>query len=66
MTPVSILGYQVSVELYNGSRTVVYRAVREIDQKPVVIKLLKILIPVSRNWYNFAISILLPKILTHL
>ncbi|MCW5312469.1 AAA family ATPase [Nostoc sp. KVJ3] len=41
MTPVSIPGYQVSEELYNGSRTVVYRAVREIDREPVVIKLLK-------------------------
>lgn len=31
MTLVSIPGYRVSEELYNGSRTVVYRAVREID-----------------------------------
>ncbi|MEH1973476.1 MAG: AAA family ATPase [Nostoc sp.] len=40
-TVVSIPGYQVSEELYNGSRTLVYRAVREIDSLPVVIKLLK-------------------------
>lgn len=38
---VTIPGYQVSEELYNGSRTLVYRAVRESDQQPVVIKLLK-------------------------
>ncbi|MDF5738471.1 MULTISPECIES: trifunctional serine/threonine-protein kinase/ATP-binding protein/sensor histidine kinase [unclassified Nostoc] len=38
---VTIPGYQVSEELYNGSRTLVYRAVREIDSLPVVIKLLK-------------------------
>ncbi|MBG1268426.1 trifunctional serine/threonine-protein kinase/ATP-binding protein/sensor histidine kinase [Nostoc sp. WHI] len=40
-TVISIPGYQVSEELYNGSRTLVYRAVREIDSLPVVIKLLK-------------------------
>ncbi|WP_414625308.1 serine/threonine protein kinase, partial [Calothrix sp. CCY 0018] len=38
---VSIPGYQVSEKLYDGSRTLVYRALRESDQKPVVIKLLK-------------------------
>ena len=38
---VDILGYNVKEELYNGSRTLVYRAVREYDQKPVVIKQLK-------------------------
>ncbi|MBD2302958.1 ATP-binding sensor histidine kinase [Nostoc sp. FACHB-190] len=38
---VSIPGYRISEELYNGSRTLVYRAVRESDSLPVVIKLLK-------------------------
>ncbi|WP_413201282.1 hypothetical protein, partial [Nostoc piscinale] len=38
---VSIPGYRISEELYNGSRTLVYRAVRESDSVPVVIKLLK-------------------------
>ncbi|BAY11779.1 trifunctional serine/threonine-protein kinase/ATP-binding protein/sensor histidine kinase [Calothrix sp. NIES-2098] len=36
-----ISGYQFHEELYNGSRTLVYRGYREIDDKPVVIKLLK-------------------------
>lgn len=36
-----INGYQVSEEIYNSSRTVVYRAVRQSDNLPVVIKLLK-------------------------
>ncbi|WP_228058714.1 ATP-binding protein [Nostoc sp. LEGE 06077] len=36
-----ILGYQLSEELYNGLRTLVYRGYREVDNKPVVIKLLK-------------------------
>lgn len=38
---VSIPGYQVSEELYNNSRTVVYRGYRETDSLPVAIKLLK-------------------------
>ncbi|MCU0551180.1 MAG: trifunctional serine/threonine-protein kinase/ATP-binding protein/sensor histidine kinase [Leptolyngbya sp. Prado105] len=33
--------YQVVETLYDGSRTLVYRAIREIDQKSVVLKLLK-------------------------
>ncbi|MEH1825447.1 MAG: ATP-binding sensor histidine kinase [Nostoc sp.] len=40
-TLVNIPGYQVSEELYNGSRTLVYRGYRETDSLPVVIKLLK-------------------------
>ncbi|MBD2448956.1 protein kinase [Nostoc sp. FACHB-152] len=36
-----ISGYCLTEELYNGSRTVVYRAIREIDSLSVVIKLLK-------------------------
>jgi serine/threonine protein kinase len=40
-TRVSIPGYKVSEQLYNGSRTLVYRGNREIDSLPVVIKLLK-------------------------
>ncbi|MEH2439104.1 trifunctional serine/threonine-protein kinase/ATP-binding protein/sensor histidine kinase [Nostoc sp.] len=40
-TFVSIPGYRISEELYNGSRTLVYRGYRETDSIPVVIKLLK-------------------------
>ncbi|MEH1837239.1 MAG: AAA family ATPase [Nostoc sp.] len=36
-----IAGYQIIEQLYSGSRTQVYRAVRECDRLPVVIKLLK-------------------------
>ncbi|MEH1790427.1 MAG: AAA family ATPase [Nostoc sp.] len=36
----NIPGYRLSEKLYNGSRTLVYRAVREIDLLPVIIKLL--------------------------
>ncbi|MEH2229271.1 MAG: ATP-binding sensor histidine kinase [Nostoc sp.] len=38
---VSIPGYRISEELYNGSRTVVYRGYQEADSLPVAIKLLK-------------------------
>ncbi|QHG19619.1 AAA family ATPase [Nostoc sp. ATCC 53789] len=40
-TLISIPGYKLSQELYNGSRTLVYRGYRENDSLPVVIKLLK-------------------------
>ncbi|BAY92894.1 hypothetical protein FDUTEX481_05798 [Tolypothrix sp. PCC 7601] len=40
-TLVSIPGYRISEKIYNGSRTIVYRAVRESDSVAVVIKLLK-------------------------
>ncbi|WP_442936706.1 ATP-binding protein [Nostoc sp.] len=40
-TLVSIPGYRIYDLLYNGSRTLVYRGVRETDSLPVVIKLLK-------------------------
>ena len=40
-TEVSMSGYHVSEQLYNGSRTLVYRGYKETDQQPVVIKLLK-------------------------
>ncbi|MEH1925166.1 AAA family ATPase [Nostoc sp.] len=38
---VNVPGYKVNEELYNGSRTLVYRGYRETDSLPVVIKLLK-------------------------
>ncbi|BAY92905.1 ATPase, histidine kinase-, DNA gyrase B-, and HSP90-like domain protein [Tolypothrix sp. PCC 7601] len=38
---VNIPGYRISEELYNGSRTLVYRAVRDSDSLSVVIKILK-------------------------
>ncbi|MFN6481721.1 MULTISPECIES: ATP-binding sensor histidine kinase [unclassified Nostoc] len=40
-TLVRILGYHITEELYNGSRTLVYRGYREADSLPVTIKLLK-------------------------
>ncbi|MEH2208467.1 MAG: AAA family ATPase [Nostoc sp.] len=69
---VSIPGYHVSKELYNGSRTLVYRANRETDQKSVVIKLMKTAYPSFselvqfRNQFTVAKNLNLPGIIqTH-
>ncbi|MCC5638228.1 trifunctional serine/threonine-protein kinase/ATP-binding protein/sensor histidine kinase [Nostoc sp. CHAB 5844] len=69
MTPVSISGYQISEELYNGSRTLVYRGYRETDLLPVVIKLLKNPYPSFselvqfRNQYTIAKNLNSPEII---
>ncbi|MHC5822576.1 MAG: serine/threonine protein kinase, partial [Nostoc sp.] len=66
---VSISGYHVSEELYNGSRTLVYRANRETDQKSVVIKLMKTAYPSFselvqfRNQFTIAKNLNLPGII---
>ncbi|MBD2509762.1 AAA family ATPase [Nostoc muscorum FACHB-395] len=66
---VTIPGYQVSKELYNGSRTLVYQGYRETDQKPVVIKLLKNLYPTFselvqfRNQYTITKNLNYPEII---
>ncbi|QMS87340.1 AAA family ATPase [Nostoc edaphicum CCNP1411] len=66
---VSIPGYHVSEELYNGSRTLVYRANRETDQKSVVIKLMKTAYPSFselvqfRNQFTIAKNLNLPGII---
>jgi PAS domain S-box-containing protein len=38
---VHLLGYKVTEQIYSGRRTLVYRGIREQDQKPVVIKLMR-------------------------
>jgi serine/threonine protein kinase len=68
-TLVNIPGYQVSEELYNGSRTLVYRGYRETDSLPVVIKLLKNSYPCFselvqfRNQYTIAKNLNSPLII---
>ncbi|MEH2151178.1 MAG: hypothetical protein V7K63_24280 [Nostoc sp.] len=52
-TLVNIPGYKVSEELYNGSRTIVYRGYREADSLPIVIKLLKNLHPTFSELLSF-------------
>ncbi|WP_448266636.1 AAA family ATPase [Nostoc sp. DSM 114159] len=68
-TRVNIPGYQVSEELYNGSRTIVYRGYKKTDSLPVVIKLLKNPYPSSsellsfRNQYTIAKNLNSPLII---
>ncbi|MBD2440270.1 ATP-binding sensor histidine kinase [Nostoc sp. FACHB-110] len=71
-TLVKIPGYSISEQLYDGSRTLVYRAVREIDSTPVVIKLLKNAYPsfsellLFRNQYTIGKNLTSPLIIqTH-
>ncbi|WP_375494223.1 PAS domain S-box protein [uncultured Nostoc sp.] len=66
---ISISGYHLTQELYNSSRTLVYRGYREADQKPVVIKLLKNLYPSFtelvqfRNQYTIGKNLHQPEII---
>ncbi|MBD2514955.1 AAA family ATPase [Nostoc sp. FACHB-973] len=66
---ISISGYRLSKKLYDGSRTLVSRGVREIDSLPVVIKLLKNPYPSFselvqfRNQYTIAKNLNYPGII---
>ncbi|MBE9001976.1 AAA family ATPase [Nostoc sp. LEGE 12447] len=66
---VTLSGYQIREQLYSGSRTLVYRAVREADNQAVVIKLLKREYPSFselvqfRNQYALAKNLEIPGII---
>ncbi|OUL20816.1 histidine kinase [Nostoc sp. RF31YmG] len=66
---VKLAGYQIIEQLYSGSRTQVYRAVRESNSQPVVIKLLKREYPTFselvqfRNQYAIAKNLDIPGII---
>ncbi len=68
-TKLNLLGYQVKEIIYEGSRTLVYRAVRETDDLSVVIKLLKNPYPSFnelvqfRNQYTIAKNLNFPGII---
>ena len=68
-TEINIPGYDFLEKLYDGSRTLVYRGVRKHDGKPVVIKVLKNLLPTFgelvqfRNQYTIAKNINQPGII---
>ena len=63
-----VSGYHLVEELYCGSRTLVYRAIRETDQLPVVIKLLNRDYPSFnellqfRNQYTIAKNLSVPGV----
>ena len=48
-----LTGYQLIEQIYNGSRTQVYRGIRSLDQKLVVIKLLKSEYPTFNELVQF-------------
>ncbi|MCD8486702.1 MAG: AAA family ATPase [Desertifilum sp.] len=64
----TVSGYQLTEQLYCGSRTLVYRAIREADRHPVIIKLLQRERPslsellLFRNQYTIAKNLNLPGI----
>ncbi|MBF2063617.1 MAG: AAA family ATPase [Calothrix sp. C42_A2020_038] len=66
---VSIPGYHINELVYDGSRTIVYRGVRENDNRPVVLKLLKNPYPSFselvqfRNQYTIAKNLNFPGII---
>ncbi len=49
----NVLGYQITEQLYTGTRTLVYRAMRTSDQHPVVIKLLRNEYPKFNEFLGF-------------
>ncbi|MCU0544992.1 MAG: AAA family ATPase [Oscillatoriaceae cyanobacterium Prado104] len=65
---VALLGYQILEQIYAGTRTLVYRAVRESDARSVVVKLLRNEFPSFselvqfRNQYAIAKNLDLPGI----
>ncbi|MBD3562771.1 serine/threonine protein kinase, partial [Planktothrix sp. FACHB-1355] len=65
----NLTGYQLKTELYNGSRTLVYRGKREADSLPVALKLLKKSYPSFselvqfRNQYTIAKNLKSPLII---
>jgi predicted ATPase/signal transduction histidine kinase len=67
---VNIQGYKIKEQLYDGSRTSVYRAIQENHQKPVVIKILQNTYPSFnellqfRNQYTIAKNLDIPGIVT--
>ncbi len=68
-TTIQMFGYHITETLYTGSRTIVYRAIRNLDQLPVVIKLLKNPYPSFselvqfRNQYTIAKNLTSPLII---
>lgn len=65
---VTVPGYRVQEQIYSSSRTEVYRATRDSDQKPVVIKLMNSDYPSFnelvqfRNQYAIAVNLDLPGV----
>ncbi|MEW6497496.1 MAG: serine/threonine-protein kinase, partial [Cyanobacteriota bacterium] len=50
---ITIPGYQILTQIYDGSKTMVYRGQRSWDQKPVIVKLLKSEYPTFNELVQF-------------
>jgi len=57
----AVIGYRLVEKLYRGSRTIVYRAIRDADQCPVVIKLLQQDYPTLSELLQFRNQYLITK-----
>ena len=56
-----ISGYHIIEQIHQSSQTVIYKAVREKDRKPVVIKLMRKEYPTSEEIAQFSNQYLLSK-----
>ncbi|GAB4319164.1 MAG: AAA family ATPase [Leptolyngbyaceae cyanobacterium] len=56
-----VAGYQLVEQVYSGSRTLIYRAIREVDQCPVVMKLLQREYPTFNELLQFRNQYLIAK-----
>ncbi len=69
---ISLPGYRITNQLYAGSRTLVYQAIRETDQLPVVLKVLREEYPTFaelvrfRNQYVITKNLALPTVVKSL
>ena len=60
----AIAGYQITEQLYAGSRTLVYRAIRESDQKPAILKLLRHEMPTFSELVQFRNQYAILRVIT--
>jgi predicted ATPase/signal transduction histidine kinase/tRNA A-37 threonylcarbamoyl transferase component Bud32 len=64
----TLLGYRITEQIYSGSKTIVYRGIREQDQKSVIIKLIRneyptfVEIAQFRNQYTITKNLDIPGI----
>lgn len=55
---ITLDGYKISEEIYNGPTTIIYKATDEKNNTPVIIKLLKIEYPTNDEVNDFRLSMI--------
>ena len=65
MTMLNLSGYQDANPIYSGTRTLVYRAIRSLDCRPVIIKVLRNLHPSFDELVQFRNQYLIARQLEH-